>query len=168
MTSARRNGKSLGSAGVIVGIVAGLLLGPFGTRNVAAQTTNRVVIDRNTGLAIYGFDPVCYFTDAKPMLGSSELEYRLAGAVWRFRNEGNRAAFADRPAIYMPRFGGYDPVAVGRGVATPGHPQIWLVAGAKLYLFGSAENRDGFIADEQKAIEEAEEKWPTVLRVLIN
>ena len=34
----------------------------------------------------------------------------MRGAIWRFRNEGNRAAFAADPEVYMPRFGGYDPV----------------------------------------------------------
>ena len=38
-------------------------------------------------------------------------------AVWRFRNEGNRAAFAEHPEVYLPRFGGYDPVTIARGVS---------------------------------------------------
>ncbi len=75
--------------------------------------------------------------------GRAELELRYGGAIWRFRNEGNRAAFAADPDIYMPRFGGYDPVAVARGAATPGHPELWLIAEQRLYLFYSAEARDG-------------------------
>ena len=84
---------------------------------IGAATTERVVVDRHTGLAISGFDPVAYFTDggAADRAGpSSNSAY--AGAVWRFRNEGNRAAFAADPEIYMPRFGGYDPVGVARAV----------------------------------------------------
>jgi hypothetical protein len=43
-----------------VAVSAGLgLVGPIG-----AATTERVVVDRNSGLAISGFDPVAYFTDA--------------------------------------------------------------------------------------------------------
>ena len=38
---------------------------------IAAQaaTTERVVVDRYTGLALGGFDPVAYFTDARPLAG---------------------------------------------------------------------------------------------------
>ena len=34
-----------------------------------AATTERVVVDRHTGLALYGVDPVAYFTDGKPVAG---------------------------------------------------------------------------------------------------
>jgi hypothetical protein len=59
---------------------------------------------------------------------------RLDGAVWRFRNEGNRAAFAEHPEVYLPRFGGYDAVAIARGVSVPGHPLFWTITGERLYL----------------------------------
>src|SRR4051812_24278082 len=98
-------------------------------------TTETVVVDPNRGLALSGFDPVAYFTDRKPLLGREDIEMKHAGAFWRFRNEGNRAAFSANPEVYVPAFGGYDPIAVTRGVATAGHPQIWLIAGEHLYFF---------------------------------
>ena len=73
------------------------------------------MVDRNSGLAISGFDPVAYFIDGAASLGKGEFEASFAGAVWRFRNEGNRGAFMADPDIYMPRFGGYDPIGVARG-----------------------------------------------------
>ena len=54
------------------------------------------------------------------MAGNPELELRYGGAAWRFCNVGNRAAFAAQPEVYMPQFGGYDPVGVARGVAVAG------------------------------------------------
>ena len=69
------------------------------------------------------------------MEGSAAFEFRYGGAVWRFCNIGNRDAFADRPDVYMPRFGGYDPTSVVRGVATAGNPNVWLIAGKRLFLF---------------------------------
>ena len=93
---------------------------------IAAQaaTTERVVVDRYTGLALGGFDPVAYFTDARPLAGQPGFEVSEAGAVWRFRNEGNRAFFLAHPEIYGPQFGGYDPTDVARGVAVAGNPQV--------------------------------------------
>ena len=71
---------------------------------------------------------MAYFTDAAPRLGSSDFELSFAGVVWRFHNEGNRAAFIANPEVYMPRFGGYDPVAVARGASAPGHAELWATA----------------------------------------
>ena len=87
-----------------------------------------------------------------PTLGKGEFEYRHAGAVWRFRNAGNLSAFAADPDVYMPRFGGYDPVAIGRGVAAAGDPRIWMIAGERLYLFQSAESKAIFAADSERAM----------------
>jgi hypothetical protein len=132
-----------------------------------AATTERIVTDRNTGLAIAGFDPVAYFTDAVPRQGIADYELGASGVTWRFRNEGNRAAFAADPDIYAPQFGGYDPLGVARGVATPGHPQLWLVHEKRLYLFQSAETRARFVADPEAVRAVAEEKWPDVERDLV-
>ena len=116
---------------------------------VRAATTEWVVVNRYTGLAIDGFDPVAYFVDAAPKEGRAELELRSGGATWRFHNEGNRAAFAAAPEVYTPRFGGHDPMALARGAATPGHPALWLIAEQRLYLFYSAEARAAFARDPE-------------------
>ena len=134
---------------------------------LAAATTELVVVDRHTGLAIGGFDPVAYFTDGAPTFGKSEHEYAFAGGVWRFRNAGNRGAFIADPAVYSPRFGGYDPLGVARGVATPGNPQLWVRRDDRIYLFHKAESRAAFAADPQAAVAAAEGQWPQVMKDLI-
>jgi YHS domain-containing protein len=133
-----------------------------------AQTAigDRTVVNINTGLGLSGFDPVAYFTDNKPRMGNPELEFAKSGAVWRFANEGNRSAFVDNPAVYMPRFGGYDPVAVARGTSVPGHPLFWSVTAGRLYLFYNEAARAAFAADPGRYIETAERKWPEVARTL--
>ncbi len=132
-----------------------------------AATTEYIVVDRNSGLAINGFDPVAYFTDATARLGRDDLEYRFAGAVWRFRNEGNRAAFSDNPEIYMPHFGGYDPVGVARGVAVPGDPRLWRITGGRLYLFHTAASREAFADNPDGVIATADREWPKVRLTLM-
>jgi hypothetical protein len=120
------------------------------------------VIDRFSGLAISGFDAVAYFTDRAPMLGRGEFELRHAGAVWRFRNEGNRHAFASDPDIYSPRFGGYDPVSIARGAAVAGDPRLWIVTEDQLYLFHAPDNRAEFLSDPGRLIAAADKQWPLV------
>jgi hypothetical protein len=138
-----------------------------GLPDVRAAITVRVVTDPHTGLALHGIDPVAYFLDGAPRYGRPDQEYRYAGAIWRFRNEGNKAAFAADPDIYMPRYGGYDPVALGRAVALPGNPLVWALVGERLYLFYNDEARERFIAGPDEAIRHADNKWPAVLGELL-
>jgi hypothetical protein len=151
----------------VFGILAGAQIGGLtGIVQLSAATTERIVTDYHTGLAISGFDPVAYFTNSKAVLGRPELETRFAGASWRFINEGNRAAFIANPEVYMPVFGGYDPMGVTRGVAVAGHPGIWLVVGERLYLFRNPQTRENFAAEPDEFNAEANRRWPEVERTL--
>jgi hypothetical protein len=170
MTAARQPrkfgwGLALGSTPALaLGLVligVGLILPPM-----VRPAAEPVEVNTQTGLAISGFDPVVYFTDGKPGLGRAGLELNFGGAVWQFRNEGNRAAFAKHPEVYMPRFGGYDPVAVARGITVPGHPLIWALVGQRLYLFYDAKARATFLTDPGRIIVAAERKWPALAKGL--
>jgi hypothetical protein len=146
---------------------AGLVLAlPGGQPGSIAATTERVVMDWHSGLAIGGYDPVAFFTDGRPMAGSPDFEFRYGGAIWRFRNVGNRAAFAAKPEIYMPQFGGYDPLGVLRGVAVAGNPNVWLISGERLYLFYDRARLETFAGDAERLAAEAARKWPDVQRAL--
>ena len=120
------------------------------------------MVNRYSGLAIAGFDPVAYFTESMALQGLPDFEARESGAVWRFRSEGNRASFVAHPEIYGPQFGGYDPVDVARSVTYPGNPRLWVVAGQRLYLFGREENRDAFAAEPERFLKEATTRWPVL------
>jgi hypothetical protein len=163
MTSGRHQRKH--SALFVVACVAGLTV--WSASGSRASITERVVVDRLRGLAIGGFDPVGYFTEHKALLGIGKCELRYAGTVWRFRNVGNRAAFANDPGIYAPVFGGYDPLAVVRGVATAGDPQIWLIHKNHLYFFYDSASRKAFTAQPDAVLAEALEAWPKLEKTLL-
>ena len=141
-------------AGVLAAFGAGLA--------AKAATTERVVVNRYSGLAIEGFDPVAYFTDSLARPGVADFEASEAGAVWRFRNEGNRASFVAHPEVYGPQFGGYDPVDLGRGVTYAGNPRFWLVVSRRLYLFGREETRDAFAIEPARFLKDATARWPAL------
>jgi hypothetical protein len=160
MTAARQKRKRVGvclaaSVGLALALGAGFAV-------CSAAVTERIVVDWNTGLAIGGYDPVAYFTDGKQMLGSADFEPRSSGVVWRFRNIGNRAAFAANPDVYMPQFGGYDPLGVARGLAVAGKPNVWLIAQQRLFLFYDQTWLEKFAADPVHLIADAERRWPSV------
>ena len=161
MTAPRRRRK-LSRLDLGAGLAAGILSAFVGSQAIGAATTELTVIDHNTGLAVHGFDPVAYFADRTATPGTNEFECILAGTIWRFRNQGNRAAFLANPEVYMPRFGGYDPVAVARGVAVAGNPRIWLIAGDRLYLFHTTASQEEFAADPERISATADRRWVSV------
>jgi hypothetical protein len=168
MTATRRQRKlriCRPAAGRVLAAAVAVGLGL--ARPLDAATTEQVVVDRNSGLAISGFDPVAYFTDAQALQGKGEFEQVVAGVAWRFRSEGNSAAFKADPDVYMPRFGGYDPVDIARGVAVPGNPRLWVISGERLYLFYSAETKEEFRVDNDRIVTTADRAWPSVSRKLV-
>jgi hypothetical protein len=148
----------IGLLASLVGLATLVLPGPASQ----AATTERVIVNRYSGLAIEGYDPVAYFADARAEPGRPDFEASEAGAVWRFRNQGNRASFVAHPEIYGPQFGGYDPTDLARGVTYAGNPRFWLVVGQRLYLFGREENRAAFAADPALFLSNAKARWPVL------
>lgn len=120
MTAARQQRKRpfFVSLAVFIALGAGI----FPPQATNAATDSELTVNPDTGLAISGFDPVAYFTEGKALFGRAEFELNLEGSVWRFNNEGNRGAFEKNPEVYAPQFGGYDPVAIGRGRSVQGIP----------------------------------------------
>ena len=155
-----------GLPAIVLAVWSALVGAPGSIPGSGAATTEQIVTDRNSGLAILGFDPVAYFIDGAAVPGKDDFEYPFAGVVWRFRNEGNRGAFIADPEFYMPRFGGHDPVGVARGVALPGDPRLWLMAGERLYLFHAPQAKNAFAHDPEPVIAAADKRWPRLQRLL--
>jgi hypothetical protein len=142
MTARRPSRKrQIGSIGGAIALGLAVMAAGF-PPILRAATTERIVVDRHTGRA--------------------EFEHRHAGAIWRFDNEGNLAAFRADPDVYMPRFGGYDPVGIARGVSTAGFAQFWAVLDQRLYLFYTAEARRTFMANPTPVIAAAAARWAGV------
>jgi hypothetical protein len=79
----------------------------------------------------------------------------------RWRISPNRS-FVSHPEVYGPRFGGYDPVDVGRGVTYAGNPRIWLIVNQRLYLFGREDSRAAFAANPSRFLKDADARWPVL------
>jgi hypothetical protein len=148
-------------------LTVALVTGVDAAAPVRAVITDRIVVDPLTGLALYGFDPVGYFTEGKALRGRTDLEYSFVGATWRFRNEGNRAAFTTNPDVYMPCYGGYDPLSVARGLTIPGHPDLWVLLNSRIYLFADAASRNAFMGDPQGMVAAASAQWPKLQNALL-
>ena len=62
----------------------------------AAFAGNAINID-SSGLALQGYDPVAYFTEAKPVAGSSDFTFEHEGATYRFASAEHRDLFSANP-----------------------------------------------------------------------
>lgn len=142
--------------------VALVLLGPA----QSAGTGPEIWQDPATGLAMGGYDPLAYFTRGGPRTGSEDVELQWGGAIWRFLNTGNRAAFQRHPHAYVPRFAGYDPYALVHDRTTRGKPSIWFNHKDRIYLFHNNANLLSWQADSHALIAEAEKKWPALSQSL--
>jgi hypothetical protein len=163
MTLWRRDWNGGLAAWVALGVIAAGAVACLGSRAASAQaTTERVVINRVSGYAISGFDPVAYFVSGKPVAGEGPYELVYDRAIWRFRNEGNLNAFRQHPEVYEPLFGGYDPIMVAQGKAVEGRPNIWAVMGSRLVLFASVEDRDMLLKSSRSWLAAASQRWPSL------
>ena len=94
MTAARRTRKRY------VWLAALALAFPVVGSALQAATTERVVVDRYTGLAIYGIDPVAYFTSGKPTAGRENFELRH-DFVAKFDRQGLIAALKESTVEFV-------------------------------------------------------------------
>ena len=120
------------------------------------------------GIAIGGYDPVAYFTDGRPTLGSASFEHRWNGATWRFASAASRDRFAADPEAFAPRFGGYCAWAISQNYIAPGDPRIWRIVDGRLYLNFNARAKELWEADLHGAIGRGDVNWATVLATAAN
>lgn len=141
----------------VILIAAGLLVV---TAASGADTTYNV--DRK-GLAIKGHDPVAYFTEDKPVKGSSDHELVWEGATWRFANSANLEAFREDPEKYAPRYGGYCAYGVAVGGLYDIKPEAWSIVDGILYLNKNLRVRETWRLDIPGYIEKADANWPGLI-----
>jgi len=116
-------------------------------------------------LSISGYDPVAYFTDGKPVPGSSEFEYVWHDARWRFSSPAHRELFVANPERYAPQYDGY--CAMGASLEKGAHkdtvdPNAWAIVDGKLYLTHTTRSLARWKEKAAENIKHADENWSTV------
>jgi len=115
------------------------------------------------GIAIHGYDPVGYFTDKKPVEGSDDYQVKWMGAIWRFSNPENMAAFEMNPRAYAPQYGGYCAYAMAQGAVATTVPEAWTIQDGKLFLNFSTGVRQLWKKDVPGYVAAADRHWPDAL-----
>ena len=136
---------------------AALLVAP------SAHASEEPVYQSFLGTAIDGTDPVAYFTEGRPVEGSSDITLDWNGATWRFSSVANRDLFAANPDLYAPQYGGYCAWAVSQGYTASTDPEAWAIVDGKLYLNYSKGVQARWEQDVSGNITAADANWPKVL-----
>ena len=121
------------------------------------------VFSTTFGGAIRGYDAVAYFTERRPVEGTSAHRFEWMGATWSFASAENRAAFEAEPEKFAPRYGGYCAWAVSQGYTASIDPKAWRIIDGALYLNYSLGVQKRWEKDIPGNIAKAEVNWPRLL-----
>ncbi|MDX2046872.1 MAG: YHS domain-containing (seleno)protein [Chitinophagaceae bacterium] len=112
--------------------------------------------------AINGYDAVAYFTQSKPVKGSTQHIFSWKGASWLFSTKQNLEAFKANPEKYAPQYGGYCAYGLSRGYKAPTEADAWSIVNGKLYLNYNKDVRDIWNKGQSGYIKKADDNWPGV------
>jgi hypothetical protein len=150
----------------LTGASGGVPAQPLDDLPPVVGATQIFVADGRSGLGLFGFDPVSYFSAPAPLAGREGIELIWSGLAWRFASQANREAFARDPDVYAPRIGGYDAAAAADGRLVAGDAAVFAIRDGRLYVFRDARSRARFLADAALA-GRAEARWPALARDLV-
>lgn len=135
------------------------ILGLLAAGRLPAQPPVHLNVDKE-GLGLYGYDPVAYFIDGKPVPGDAAITASHDGATYRFASEAHRKEFQLDPNRYLPQFGGFCAYGVASGYKVKVDPEAWHIVDGKLYLNYDKRTQRKWLEDIPGYVAKAERNWP--------
>jgi len=114
------------------------------------------------GIALDGYDAVAFFTQGKPVKGSSTYSTSWNGAKWQFADKADLESFQKTPEKYAPQYGGYCAYGASQGHKATVEIDTWSIVGNKLYLNYNQKVKSTWVKDEAGYIESANKNWPQI------
>lgn len=115
------------------------------------------------GIILEGYDPVAYFTDAKPVKGSSKFSTHYEGATYWFASQEHADLFKTDPKKYLPQYGAFCGYAVSIGKLRRVDPTIYQIQDGRLILQHTKEAYDLFNRDLNANTAKADKNWPGIV-----
>ena len=112
--------------------------------------------------AIQGYDPVAFFKEQRPVLGSDAISYEWNDARWHFASEENKKVFINDPEKYAPQYGGYCAFGTAEGHKAPTEVDTWSIVNDKLYFNYNKQVQKEWAKNRGELIKKADENWPSV------
>ena len=119
--------------------------------------------DTTSGVAIWGYDPVAYFTMEKAVKGKEEFNHEWLGATWHFTSLEHRDLFFADPIKYAPQHGGFCSAAILNGNSyAEADPLAWRIVDGKLYLFYDKRTKSRWKSN-RSTVAKTDEEWLNTL-----
>jgi YHS domain-containing protein len=113
-------------------------------------------------VAIGGHDAVAYFTDGRPVKGSSSFSFPFDEADYFFASAEHQKMFAADPDRYAPQFSGYCAIGVSMDHKAEVDPESWAISNGRLYLFHYKKDMLQFAQEGGNIVAKANTNWPSV------
>ena len=128
------------------------------------KATNGYLVNLDKkGVIIEGYDPVAYFTDSKPVMGSSQFTAKFEGATYWFASSEHADLFKRDPKKYAPQYGAFCGYAVSIGKLRPVNPVIYQIENGRLILQHTQDAFDLFNKDLKGSTAKADKNWPGIV-----
>jgi hypothetical protein len=138
------------------GAIATVLCGAWARRsNAQSNRPGRRV-------AIGGYDPVAYFTDGRPVRGSSSFSFPFDEADYFFTSADHQRLFSADPDHYAPQYSGYCAIGVALGEKAEVDPESWAISNGRLYVFHYKRNMQEFAGTSSDIVTKADANWASV------
>jgi YHS domain-containing protein len=96
---------------------------------------------KRAGVAIFGYDPVAFFTDQQPVIGKAQFAQTWQGKTWYFASEEHRRLFTQSPEKYAPAHSGECSFGHTLGMTFDSNPRNWDIVNGQLHLNSSGMTR---------------------------
>ncbi|WP_148217965.1 YHS domain-containing (seleno)protein [Opitutus terrae] len=111
-------------------------------------------------IALQGYDPVGFFTDAKAVKGNFALSETYDGYTYLFASEAHQNQFKSNPEKYLPAFGGFCAFGVSKRKFVPVDIDTWEIVDGRLILQFSQDVKKKFAEDKAANLRQADANWP--------
>jgi YHS domain-containing protein len=125
---------------------------------LAAAYFSTPLVAQSPSVSLKGHDPVAYFTDGRPVKGSTAINYDFDDARYLFSSPKNRDRFAASPDRYTPQYSGLCATGMAFGMKAEADPTVWKIVDGKLYVFSSTQAREKFEQDASM-LAKSQQNW---------
>ena len=119
------------------------------------------------GIAIQGYDPVAYFSEARAVKGNTNVMSIHNGVMYYFSSHKNKKLFDHAPLKYEPQYGGYCAYAMAEGDKVKINPETFKIVDNKLYLFYDFRKTNTLTLwnkDEDELLSKADKEWLRLIK----
>jgi YHS domain-containing protein len=147
---------------VVIGFA--FLIMVFATLRGKAQQLEKTIFNNVNaeGVILDGYDAVAFFTDNKPVKGTTQFQFAYDKAIYQFASQDHLELFKSDPEKYKPQFGAWCAYAVSLGRVAPIDVNTFSIVNGRLVIQHNQRAVNGWNKDVQGNLALADKYWPKV------